>query len=122
MVYFECVNEIEDEKGRKVVKREKWKGEAEILRVNYRMVEAQIEGRLTRLTVLIGVYQYGHFICIPDINVGCPLSEWHDLFWNTERLSMQMNHVDAITVATGVKAVMEKLINEKVIDWGNLWK
>lgn len=42
--------------------------------------------------------------CIPDIDVGCPISSMSDIFWNWERLSGQMDAVDAATVACGLKA------------------
>ena len=49
----------------------------------------------------------GNFICILEINVGCPLSNWDDIFWNMERLSQLMNPVDAATVVYGIRALAD---------------
>lgn len=81
-----------------------WSGTVRLIRENSGMVEAFVSGRSTGLAILIGTYENGHFICIPDINVGCPLStHWDDLFWNIEHLSKLMNETDAVTVACAVK-------------------
>ena len=88
-------------------KQERWSGVAEVIRETPNVVEAMVEARGTHMDVIIGSYFSGHFICIPNINVGCSLSTWwDDIFWNTERLSIQMNEVDAITAAYAVKALM----------------
>ena len=54
--------------------------------------------------VLLGECSDGNFICIPGIDVGCPLASLTDVFWNSERLSQIMNPVDAETV---VKAIAD---------------
>ena len=42
------------------------------------------------------------YICIPNHDVGCGLSDFSDIFWNEERLCSLMRRVDAVTVATGL--------------------
>lgn len=86
-----------------------WKAKICPMRMSSSIYEAEITARGTTLDVLIGDYRHGRFICIPDINVGCPLSRYDDLFWNIERLSVQMNTIDAVTVACGVKVLMEQV-------------
>ena len=51
-----------------------------------------------------GLAKNRNFICIPGIDVGCPLAGLTDVFWNSERLSQIMNPVDAETV---VKAIAD---------------
>ena len=48
---------------------------------------------------LVGQYANGGFISIPAFEVGTDLADYGDYFWNNERLSSIMNHVDASTVA-----------------------
>ena len=45
-------------------------------------------------------------------DVGSELSEFRDLFWNTERLSGLIKKVDAVTVAHGL-CHLEELIHPK---------
>lgn len=87
---------------------ETWDGTIEIVSVKRSLIETIIQGRGSTMRVLIGDYSYGHFVCIPDLNVGCPFASWGDEFWNYERLSQLMNPVDAKTVVSGVAALMEK--------------
>lgn len=106
MVQFICTHTYAD--GTKNT----WKGMATLYRKQGPLAEIQISGRGTSLLVLVGKYSWGRFICIPDIDVGCPLARWDDTFWNTERLSRLMNETDAVTVAQGIKALMPNLQRE----------
>ena len=103
MAQFTCTHTYSDGT------RSTWTGTAKLLRKIGDFAEIQISGRGTSLLVLVGKYSWGRFICIPAINVGCPLSRWDDTFWNTERLSGLMNETDSVTVAHGIKAIMSKL-------------
>ena len=84
-----------------------WTGTVTPIRSTVDMRVAEIKGRGSSFTVIAGEYPYGDFLCIPEINVGCPLSRWDDLFWNQERLFSLMNETDAVTISYGVKALME---------------
>lgn len=77
------------------------------------LTEAVVSGRGSSFTVIAGKYINGNFICIPELNVGCPASEWKDVLWNKERLSGLMNETDAVTVAFGVKAMMEEKVKSR---------
>ena len=81
-----------------------WSGRAVLAAQTACMAELILYGRGSRMDVIIGKYQGGLYLCIPDINVGCPLSSMPDTFWNQERLSRQMNPVDAATVAWALRA------------------
>lgn len=98
-MYFKCKNPSAGH-----VHEREWTGQAEITRHTANMTELLIYGRGSRMDTIIGKYQNGLYLCIPDIDVGCPLSSMSDIFWNRERLSGQMNAVDAITVAWALKA------------------
>ena len=100
MKYFTCTHTYAD--GTKIT----WTGTAMLYRKLDTFAEIQISGRGTSLFVLVGVSRRGRFICIPDINVGCPLSRWDDIYWNTERLFRLMNETDSVTIAHGIKALM----------------
>ena len=70
--------------------------------------------RSAGITEIIGEYTHGRFLCIPAVNVGCPMPRWDDVFWNRERLASLMNETDAVTVAYGVKTLMgERVRNRK---------
>ena len=93
------------EEGKK--RRETWMGSWAITR--YRndgnvTAEMNVNGRSGSFTVLLGSYRNKeHYICIPDLDVGCPLSfDLQDIRWNSERLGRHMNRIDAITVASAV--------------------
>lgn len=81
-----------------------WTGQADIVFHTADTAELMIYGRGSRMDTIIGRYRIGLYVCIPDINVGCPISSMSDFFWNRERLSGQMNQTDAVTVAWALKA------------------
>lgn len=82
-----------------------WTGEVRILSCRNGQCEAEIEGRGSYFHIIAGRHKYGNYLCIPNIDVGCELSRFGDLFWNTERLSLHMRKVDAVTIATGVAEI-----------------
>ncbi len=86
-----------------------WGGEIKRTRRGPNMLEFIVYGRSSCMNGVIGKYMSGQYICIPDIDVGCPLSRMSDTFWNKERLSAHMGEVDAITVTYGLKALSEYL-------------
>ena len=87
---------------------ERWEGTIEIFDARKDVVQAVVQGRGSTFTIIFGSYEYGNFLCIPEINVGCPLADWNDLFWNRERLAGLMNPIDAITVVGGIAALMDE--------------
>jgi hypothetical protein len=79
-----------------------WQGEMHLLSRNGNNYELEIRGRGTYFHVIIGSYKYGNFLCIPNHDIGCELSTYSDIFWNTERLRHQLKKVDAVTVASAL--------------------
>lgn len=87
----------------------RWGGEIKITHRSINMVEFIIYGRSSCMNGVVGKYMSGQYICIPDIDVGCPLSRMSDIFWNKERLSAHMQEADAVTVTYAMKALSEYL-------------
>lgn len=84
---------------------QKWLGEVVVKSHSMCMAELLIYGRYSCINAVIGKYMSGQYICIPDIDIGCPLSSLSDIFWNRERLSAHMNGTDAVTVAHALRAL-----------------
>jgi len=84
--------------------RDGW-GEVMVKSHSMCMAELLIYGRESCINAVIGKYMSGQYICIPDIDTGCPLSRLSDIFWNRERLSAHMNETDAATVAHALRAL-----------------
>ncbi len=82
--------------------KERWAGELTLLGRVPGQYEAEISGRGTYFHILAGRHKYGNYLCIPNHDVGCELSDFSDIFWNEERLRSLMRKVDAVTVATGL--------------------
>lgn len=89
--------------------RRQWMGRIEKLRGSCRQCEFEVQSDGSYYHVLIGEHAYGHYVCVPNWDAGCELSDYGDIFWNTERLSKQLNQRDAITIATAIKTIKEML-------------
>lgn len=98
---FKCIS---TRAGKCPAHEREWTGQAEIVFQTADTIKLIIHGRGSRMDTIIGRYRIGLYVCIPDINVGCPISSMSDFFWNRERLSEQMNQTDAVTVAWVLKA------------------
>lgn len=83
-------------------RKEQWTGRLTLLQKRSGLCEAEIRGRGTYFHVLVGRHKYGNYLCIPNHDIGCELSDFSDIFWNEERLCSLMQKVDAVTVATGL--------------------
>jgi len=101
LIKFECTMKTDK-------KTENWPGMITNLTKFGSHYELKIESR-SGFIIVIGKTNYGNFVCIPDYDVGCHLSNLKDLFWNSERLRGIMNKIDAITVAHALKAVAEHI-------------
>lgn len=101
-ILFKCTGPATWDAGERV-----WAGEVKITRRSINVAEIIIYGRGSCMNAVVGKYMSGQYICIPDIDVGCPLSRLSDTFWNKGRLSSHMQEVDAVTVAYALKAMSE---------------
>ncbi len=101
---FECATWAgEGERSRR------WQGEVVVKSRSKEMAELLISGRGSCMNAVVGRYEGGQYICIPELDTGCPLSRLTDTFWNRERLSGHVGEVDAITIANALEAVSEYL-------------
>lgn len=83
-------------------RRETWEGEIHLLGRWPGHYEAEISGRGTYFHILAGKHKYGNYLCVPNHDVGCELSDFSDLLWNEQRISGLMRKVDAVTLACGL--------------------
>ena len=90
-------------------RKQTWQGEIQLLHQEGHSLEAEINGRGTYFHVIVGRHRYGNYICIPNHDIGCELSDYSDIFWNRERLSQHLKKVDATTVAYGLVHLKELL-------------
>lgn len=82
--------------------KDRWTGELTLLHRASGQYEAEISGRGSYFHILAGRHKYRNYLCIPNHDVGCELSDFSDIFWNEERLRSLMPEVDAVTVAAGL--------------------
>jgi len=80
-------------------RKQQWTGHLDSYRISGKILEVEITGRGSHFHAIVGSHSYGNFICIPSLGVGSELASLSDVFWNLERLSRQMNSIDAATVA-----------------------
>ncbi len=85
----------------------KWPGELRLIQGDGKNYEVEITGRGSYFHAIIGRHHYGNFICIPNHDVGCELSDYSDVFWNRERLSGQLKKADAVTIAYALSHLKE---------------
>jgi hypothetical protein len=95
---FLCTNQTKKRKAH-------WTGVISAVKGDRKKCEFEIRSRGHYYHVIVGTHAFGNFVCIPNWNVGCELSDFSDLFWNVERLTKCFRKTDAITVATAIKNV-----------------
>ncbi|MGL6107931.1 hypothetical protein [Romboutsia sp.] len=94
---FECRRKINGE-------LESWNGKIEYFDKSETQLELHISSR-SFIHIIIGASEYGNFACIPNFDGGCYLSEFKDVFWNSERLTKIMGEVDGITAAKAIEFI-----------------
>ncbi len=101
---FYCENPAAEDPGDQI-----WKGRVGQIWCHGDRVEANITGRGSAMHVIIGEYEYGRYVCIPDWGIGSALAELDDSFWNQEQLERRMSKVDAITLSEALKTISKEL-------------
>ncbi len=86
-----------------------WKGHIEQIQCHDGMIEMDVFGKGSAMHVIIGKYEYGKYLCIPDWGVGSPLAGLNDSFWNREQLERRIGRVDAITVSEAIKTLSKNM-------------
>ena len=83
-----------------------WTGEIKLLVHTDSHYEAVITARGTSFHVIAGKYQYGNYLCVPNLDFGCELSYFSDSFWNAERIGQHLdNPYDVESLVCGIKAL-----------------
>jgi hypothetical protein len=100
-VIFQCVNQTKRGK-------ETWTGIITSI-INYGShYEITIDSR-SGILVLLGKTSMGNFACMPDFGAGCHLGTLDDKFYSTEKLSSVLGKIDAITVASALYSIADKI-------------
>ncbi len=86
-----------------------WKGRIGQVRSHNGMIEMDVFGKGSAMHVIIGEYEYGRYLCIPDWGIGSPLAELEDSFWNREQLERLTGRVDATTVSEAIKTLSKNM-------------
>ena len=82
-----------------------WNASLDVISRLGSFLELRFRGRGSSLHAIVGPQINGHFICIPNYDIGSELAEYQDAFLNRERLTPLIGEVDAITVAQGLAAL-----------------
>ena len=68
--------------------------------------EFSVKARGSSFQVILGSYEHGIYICIPNYNVGCDFTDITDSFCNMDRLcSAGLSMVDAISITDALRAI-----------------
>lgn len=71
--------------------------------------EASITADNWQFHIIVGKFQFGNYLCIPNWKVGVELSSWKDTFWNLEQLASVLKRKNAISIVTAIKYIAEYL-------------
>lgn len=61
-------------------------GTIRVINLDHEPYEVCINANGYGFHAIFGSQENGHFLCIPDWNVGCELSSYKDRFWNIESI------------------------------------
>lgn len=86
-----------------------WKGHVDLVRCRDGTIEMNVFGKGSAMHVILGGYEYGTYLCIPDWGIGRPLSRLDDIFWNQEQLERRIGRVDSITLSEALKVISKEL-------------
>lgn len=86
-----------------------WKATVERLHKTNTGFEASIDVNNWLFYIVVGRFEYGYYLCIPNWNIGIELSSYQDTFWNLEQLTKVMKRKDAISIITSIKHISEHL-------------
>ncbi len=76
-----------------------WEGQ--IIPIDPAAGEMEVTANGSFFHIICGRYLNGHYLCIPNINVGTDLSEPDDVFWNRAHLSAcypNLSETDIISI------------------------
>lgn len=87
--------------------RLRWDCTVDLIDQHDSFCEALIEGKGSSFHVIAGPQINGHFLCIPNWQIGCELGRLGDVFWNSEQLMRHLNRIDTRTVAVGLSHLQD---------------
>lgn len=67
--------------------------------------EAIVNSRGTYFHVIVGRYRNGNFLCVPNHNFGCELSQFTDTLLNAEKLRRYLNPTDTESLVCAIRAL-----------------
>ena len=83
---------------------EEWGASVDLIKNYGSHWELDIKGRGSQFIVVVGAYQNGWFVCIPNLDVGVGIGYPTDAFYAIEKLSKALNNeIDAHTIARGLQ-------------------
>ena len=86
-----------------------WTGTLELL-TEKAPYEAVVNSRGNYYYFIYGKYQNGFYITIPEWYIGCPMSDYRDIYWNKNSLKAAgMDIYDAETIARAVSNLKKAL-------------
>ena len=90
-----------DPSGKNVVQKE---GSIRIINIKHEPYEIQVNANGYGFHAIFGTQTNGHFLCIPDWNMGCELGPYDDRFWNIESIkrSGQIRHDEACAIGNAL--------------------
>lgn len=66
--------------------------------------EAILEDNGYSYHIICGKHQFGHYLVIPNWNIGCEISYYNDFFWNKESISeTELDDMQAEAIAYCIK-------------------
>lgn len=82
-----------------------WYGEIRLLVRSAFHYEAIVNSRGTYFHVIAGRYRNGNFLCVPNHNFGCELSQFTDTLWNAEKIRQYLNPTDTESLVCAIRAL-----------------
>lgn len=84
-----------------------WTGTIRLVENAPSFCEAVIHARGSSFHLIAGSYENGHYLCIPNLGIGCELAGFQDTFWNREQISRYLGPVDTESLVSAISLLPE---------------
>lgn len=72
-------------------------------------LEAVIESDGERFHIIYGKHNRGYYLVIPNWNVGCEMSDYKDIMWNSSSIQRSgLNKKQSLNIAERIKELYER--------------
>jgi hypothetical protein len=91
------------------IKPDHWKGHISLISKTD-PYEMEVTARDSSFHIICGKHEYGHFLCIPNWNIGTEIASFDDCFWNLERIETyypEISRVDALSIVNALEKLNE---------------